>query len=139
MSTLLNTIDLVVSQVLGLKNSILLYNYVTFFTACIVVRISFARVSCYMHGRPFIWFTSEGGGFYMYYFIVHNFTTFGHFCYVLPICKCLCTISVFRNLIYNLSTLSSARHFTVQHSKVCPAHLYVSCVPVVLRVSTPTW
>jgi hypothetical protein len=60
MSTLLNTIDLVVLQVLGLKYSILLYNYVTFFTACIVVRISFARVSCYMHGRPFIWFRTSG-------------------------------------------------------------------------------
>jgi hypothetical protein len=46
MSTPILTIDLVMLRVFGLKYSIMLYDNVTFFTACIVVKIYFAHVSC---------------------------------------------------------------------------------------------
>ena len=71
MSTPILTIDLVMLRVFGLKYSIMLYDNVTFFTACIVVRINFAVVSCYLHGRPFIWFTTSG---YPKQSTEHNFT-----------------------------------------------------------------
>jgi hypothetical protein len=58
-------------QVFGLKYSTMYGNNVTLFNACIVVRINFAVVSFYLHGRPFTRFTTSG---YPKQSNEHNFT-----------------------------------------------------------------